>query len=101
MDVSAVYKGTSLGKVKGKKGKSKGKGKAKHKNKEKDPAANPDVSCDFCHWKGRRKRDCRSFEKDKDKKGVNAVEQAPGLTSWAVAAPSGTPTRVSMIELDD
>ena len=40
MDVSAVYKGTSLGKVKGKKSKSKGKGKAKHKNKEKDPAAN-------------------------------------------------------------
>ena len=57
--------------------------------------------CYYCHRKGHRKRDCRTFEKDKDKKGVNAVEQAPGLTPGAAAAPSVTPSRVSMIELDD
>ena len=33
--------------------------------------------------------------------GVNAVEQARSLTLGAVAAPSVTPLRVSMIELDD
>ena len=72
-------------------------------DKEKDPAANPDADriCYYCHRKGHRKRDCRTFEKDKDKKGVNAVEQAPGLTPSAAAAPSVTPSRVSMIELDD
>ena len=32
---------------------------------------------------------------------MNAVDQAPGLTPGADAAPSGTPSRVSMIELDD
>ena len=42
-----------------------------------------------------------TFEKDKDKKGVNAAEQAPGLRPGAAAAPSVTPSRVSMIELDD
>ena len=57
--------------------------------------------CYYCHLKGHRKRDCRTFEKDKDKKGVNAVEQAPGWTPGAAAAPSVTPSLVSMIELDD
>ena len=32
---------------------------------------------------------------------MNAVEHAPGLTPGAVAAPSVTPSRVSIIELDD
>ena len=32
---------------------------------------------------------------------MNAVEQAPGLTPEASPAHSGTPSRVSMIELDD
>ena len=68
MDVSAVYKG--------KKDKEKGKGKSDDKGKEKDPAANPDaeIICYYCHRKGHRKRDCRTFEKD-SKKGVNAVDQ--------------------------
>ena len=105
MDVSAVYKGKKgkeKGKGKGKKGKGKSKGKSDDKGKEKDPAANPDaeIICYYCHRKGHRKRDCRAFEKD-SKKGVNAVDQAPGLTPGADAAPSGTPSRVSMIELDD
>ena len=33
------------------------------------------------HRKGHRKRDCRVF--DRDKKGVNAVEQAPSLVFGA------------------
>ena len=105
MDVSAIYKGKKdkeKGKGKGKKGKGKSKGKSDDKEKEKDPAANPDaeIICYYCHRKGHRKRDCRTFKKD-SKKGVNAVDQAPGLTPGADAAPSGTPSRVSMIELDD
>ena len=94
MDVSAIYKGK---KGKGKKGEGKSKGKSDDKGKEKDPAANPGAE-NYCHRKGHRKRDCRAFEKD-SKKGVNAVDQAPGLTPGADAAPSGTPSRVSMIEL--
>ena len=95
MDVSTVYKGKGEG--------EKGNGKNKEKDKEKNPAANPDAEmiCYYCHRKGHRNRDCRTFEKDKDKKGVNAVEQAPGLTPGAAAAPSVTPSRLSMIELDD
>ena len=94
MDVSAVYKG--------KKGNGMSKGKSDDKGKEKDPATNPDaeIICYYCHWKGHRKRDCRTFEKD-SKKGVNAVDQTAGLTPGADAAHSGTPSRVSMIELDD
>ena len=57
--------------------------------------------CSNCHRKCHRKRGCKTFEKDKDKKDVNAVESAPGLTARAAAAPSVTPSRVSMIELDD
>ena len=92
MDVSAVYNC-----------KGKGKGKGKDKDKEKDPAANPvsEMICYYCRQKGHRKRDCRTFEKDKDKNGVNAVEQALGLTPGAAVAPSVTPSRVSMIELDN
>ena len=62
MDVSAVYKGK--GKGKGKKGKDKGK----IKDKEKDPATNPDAEmiCYYCHRKFHRKRDCRTFERDRD-----------------------------------
>ena len=41
------------------------------------------------------------FERDKDKNGVNAVDQAPSLVFGAAAASSVTPSRVSMIELDD
>ena len=94
MDVSAVWKG--------KKGKGKSKGKSDDKGKEKDPAANPDAEmiCYYFHRKGHRKRDCKTLEKE-IKKGVNAVDQAPGLTPGADAAPSGTPSRVSMIDLDD
>ena len=105
MDVRAVYKGKR--KAKGEKGKGKGKGKGKNKekdkDKEKDPATNPDAEmiCYDCHKKGHRKRDCRTSEEDKDKKGVNAVEQAPGLTPGGAAALSVTPSRVRMIELDD
>ena len=91
MNVSAILKGKKGkekgGKGKGKKGKGKGKGKIDDKGKEKDPAANPDaeIICYYCHRKGHRKRDCRTFEKD-SKKGVNAVDQAPGLTLGADAA---------------
>ena len=61
-------------KGKGKKGKGKSKGKSDDKGKEKDPAANPDaeIICYHC-------RKGSAFEKD-SKKGVNAVDQAPGLT---------------------
>ena len=89
------------------KGKGEGKNKEKDKDKEKNPATNPDAEtiCYYCHRKGHRKQDCRTFEKDKDKKGVNAVEQAPGLTPGAAAAPSVTPPRVSnwilAVSLDD
>ena len=81
----------------------KNKGKNKEKDKEEDPAANPDAEmiCHYCHRKSHRKRDCGTFEKDTDKKGVNAVEQAPVLTLEVAAAPSVTPSRVSMIELDE
>ena len=102
MDVSAIYKkkkGKEKGKGRGQEGKGKSTGKSDDKVNEKDPAANPDaeIFCYYCHWKGHRKRDCRAFEND-SKKGVNAVDQAPGLTPGADAAPSGTPSRVSMIE---
>ena len=97
MDVSAVYKdkkGKEKGKGKGKKGKGKSKGKSDEKEKEKDPAANPDaeIICYYCHRKSHRKRECRTFEED-SKKGVKAVEHAPGLTPGADAVPSGTPSR--------
>ena len=101
MDIGAVHKGKGKGKGKKGKGKSKGKGS----NKKKDPATNPDakVVCYHCHRKGHRKKDCRVLERerDKDKKGVNAVEQALGLTPGVAGASSVTPSRVSMIELDD
>ena len=94
MDVSAVYEGKGTkgkgkkGKGKGKKGKGKSKGKIDDKGKEKDPTATSDAEmiCCYCHQKVHRKRDCRTFEKD-SRKGVNAVDQAPGLTPGAVAAP--------------
>ena len=97
MDIGAIYKGKGKGKGKKGKGRSKGKGK----NKDKDPTTNPDaeVICYYCHRKGHRKRDCRVF--DRDKKGVNAVEQALDLMLGASSASSVTPSRVSMIELDD
>ena len=81
----------------------KGKGKGKGNNKEKDPVTNPDAEVIFYyfHRKGHRKQDCRMFKGDKDKKGVHAVEQAPGLTFGAASASSVSPSRVSMIELDD
>ena len=105
MDVSAIYKGQKgkeKGKGRDKKGKGKSKGKIDDKGEEKDPTANPDaeIICYYYHRKGHRKRDCRAFEKD-SKKGVNAVDHAPGLTPGADVAPSGTPSRVSMIELDN
>ena len=105
MDVSAVHKGKKgkeKGKSKGKKGKGKSKGQSDDKGRRRVPAANPDaeIICYYFHRKGHRKRDCRAFEKD-SMKGVNAVDHAPGLTPAADAVPSGTPSRVSMIELDD
>ena len=80
MDIGAIHKGK--GKGKGKKGKGTGKGK----DKKKDPTTNPDAEmiCYYCHRKGHRKRDCRVF--DRDKKGVNAVQQAPGLMLGAASA---------------
>ena len=83
------------------KGRNKSKGNGKEKDKEKDPRTNPDAEmiCYYCHRKGHRKRDCRVF--DRDKKCVNAVEQAPGLMLGAASASSVTPSGVSMIELDD
>ena len=71
MDVSAVYKGKKgkeKGKGKGKKGKGKNKGRSDDKGKEKDLAANPDaeIICHYCHRKGHRKRDCRTFEKGRE-----------------------------------
>ena len=76
--------------------------RVKRRARAKARRANPgaEIICYYCHQKGHRKRDCRAFEKD-SKKGVTAVDQAPGLTPGADAAPSGTPSRVSMIELDD
>ena len=99
MDIGAIHKGKGKGKSKEKKGKGKSKGKGK--NKDKDPTTNPDVEmiCYYCHRKNHRKRDCRVF--DRDKKGANAVEQAPGLMFGAASASALTPSRVSMIELDD
>ena len=90
VDVGAVHKGK--GKGKGKKGKGKGKDKNKEKD-EREPATYlaAEIVCSYCHWKGHRNRDCKTFEKDKDNIGVNAVEQAPGLTPGAVAA-SVTPS---------
>ena len=84
MDVSAVYKGNKKG-------------------KEKDPAVNSDaeVICYHCCCEGRRKRDCRTMEKDKCKKSVNAVEQTLGQAAEANPVQTGTPARISMIELDD
>ena len=97
MDIGPIHKGKGKGKGKKGKGKSNGKGK----NKDKDPTTNPDAEmiCYYCHRKGHRKRDCRVF--DRDKNGVNAVEQALGLMLGAASASSLTPSRVSMIELDD
>ena len=97
MDVSVVCKGKGLDN--GKEGEGK-KGKGNNKEKEKDSSTNPgtEMIC-HCHRKGHRKLDCGTFEKDKDKKGVTAVQQAPALTRGAAAAPSVTPSRVSMIEL--
>ena len=91
MDIGAIHKGKGKGKRKKGEGKSKGKGK----NKDKDPTTNPDAEmiCYYSHRKGHRKRDYRVF--DRDKKGVNAVEQAPGLMFGAASASSVTPSRVS------
>ena len=78
MDIGAVHKGKGKGKEK----KGKGKGKGKGINKEKDPATNPDAEgvCYYCHRQGHRKRDCRVFERerDKDKKGVTCS----GARTW-------------------
>ena len=76
MHVSAVFEDMSSDKDKEK------KDKVKDKNKEKDPATNPDAEmiCYCCLQNGHHMRDCRSCEKDKDKKGVNAAQQALGLT---------------------
>ena len=91
MDVSAVYEG---------RGKGKGKNcKGKGKNKDKEKGSHGEPRCSD-HRKGHRKRNCRTFEQDKEK-GVDAVVQAPGLSPGSAAAPSVTPSRVSMIELDD
>ena len=99
MDIGAIHKGKGKGKEK--KGSGRNNSKGKDKDKEKDPTTNPDaeMACYYCHRKGHRKRDCRVF--DRDKKGVNAVEQAPGLMLGAASASSVTPSRVRMIELDD
>ena len=89
MDVSAVYKGKE-GKEKGK-GKGK-KGKGKRARGRTTTTGRRTMICYYCHRKGHRKRDCRTFEKD-SKKGANAVDQALGLTPGADAALSGTPSR--------
>ena len=79
------------------------KGKGKAKDKDKDPAVNPDaeVICYCCHRKRHRKRDCRIIEKDRGKKGVNAVEQTHGQAAEANSGQTGTPAQISVIELDD
>ena len=78
MDVSAVCKGKGKGRV---------QGKNKEKDKEKDPASNLKTRLQYV-----RER--------QGQEGVNAVEQAPGLTPGAAAVLSVSPSRVS-IEPDD
>ena len=79
------------------------KGKGEGKSKEKDLGTNHDaeVVCYHCHPKDHRERDCEALERGKDRKGVNAAEDAPALTPAAAGAPSLTPSRVNRIELDD
>ena len=68
------------------------KGKGEGKSKEMDPATNHDAEavCHHCHRKDHRKRDCEALERGKDRKGVNAAEDAPGLTPGFAGAPSLT-----------
>ena len=96
MDVSAVYKGN--GKGKGKEKDKKGKDQAEDKEKEKDPAVDPDaeVICHNCHRKEHRKGDCRSTEKEEDKKSVHAVERTLGQAAKANPVPTGMPAPISM-----
>ena len=79
------------------------KGKGEGKSKEKDPGTNHDaeVVCYHCHQKDHRKRECEALERGKDRKGVNAAEDAPALTPRDAGAPSLTPSRGSRIDLDD
>ena len=91
-------KGT--GKEKGKKG--KGKGKPKDRDKGRDQVVNSDaeVICHHCHRTSQARLQ-KTTEKDKGKKGVNAVEQIPGQAAEANSGQTGVLARISMIELDD
>ena len=78
-------------------------GKGKWKEKHTEAVVNPDadVICYDCHRRGHRKRDCRTMEKDKPKKGqsVNAVERSPAERAAASSSQATTLARISMIEM--
>ena len=74
---------------------ARGKGKNKEKDKEKDPTANPDaVNITASETAGYSR-------KTRIRRVWTAVVQATGLSPGAAAAPSVTPSRLSMIKLDD
>ena len=79
--------------------KANGKGRGEGKIKEMEPDVNPDAEliCNYYHRKGHRKRDCRTMEKHKSKKSVNAAEQTLGQAAEANPVQRGTPDRISMI----
>ena len=105
MDIGAVQKGKEKGR--GKKGKNKSKGKGKNKSKgkgkekEKRRTQMQSYFATTVTGKVTGSVTASGFERDRDKKGVNAVDQAPGLTPGAAGVRLETPSRVSMIELDD
>ena len=102
MDVSPVYRGKGTGTDKGK---GKGKGMGKWKERDNKAVANPvsELVCCYCLPKGYSKQDGQFKVADKTKKGLplNAIEQAAGQGSAARSTEVTTPTRFSMIEVDD
>ena len=85
MDIGAVQKGKEKGK--GKKGKGKNKSKSKGKGKEKDKEKRRTQMQNYrgttVTGKVTGSVTASGFERDRDKNGVNAVDQAPGLTLGA------------------
>ena len=87
--------------MKSKRGKGKGQGKDRRHGEREPNVTVAEVICYYCHRKGHRKRDRRTMEKDRGKKGVNVVEQTPGQAAEANLVQTGMPARISMIELGD
>ena len=96
LDVSAAYKSSD-------KGKEKGNGKWKDKDKEAVANLYEEVTYYDCHRKGRRKRDCRTMEKDKLPEGTTRERRRKGTRprSRSSSRQATTPARTSMIEMDD